>query len=178
MAKQIMSERLCAMKDAIVKDDLLFHSVHGLCRVSDITRPTRSEETSYALLPVSANRAKVRFVIPQSSMENSGFRKLMSRKEAQAIVDYFKSGKKKESEDGHSWMLAATISTEAASKDFLKDARRRQAVERAVKGLCAELAFVLDLTVRDIADRIQKNLGPVASIHPLVLAALANVDKD
>lgn len=169
---------MSAIKDAILKDDLLFHSVHGLCRVQGVTLATRSEETSYALLPVSTNRAKVRFVIPQSSMENSGFRKLMTRKEAQAILDYFKSKTKKDSECGQCWMMAATIVAESGSKDFLKDARRRQAVERAVKGLCAELAFVLDATVSEIAGRIQKNLGPVASIHPLVLAALANVEKD
>ncbi|HXV27473.1 MAG TPA: hypothetical protein VD913_00765, partial [bacterium] len=70
------------MNELIIKDDLLYHSVHGLCRVAQVSRKPETKEVSYSLLPVPANRAKIRFIIPQSSFENSGFSKLITVKEA------------------------------------------------------------------------------------------------
>lgn len=166
------------MKTTIAKHDLLFHSTHGLCRVVAVTQAAESAEISYSLLPVSSNRAKVRFIIPASSLENSGFSKPISVKEAHSILEYFKTGAKKDSECGQAWTQSVMIWTESCGKSSVKDARKRQRLERSVKGLVSELAFVLKITAREIADRIQKNMGAVANINPLVLAALANVEKD
>ncbi|MBI3313910.1 MAG: hypothetical protein HYZ83_06720 [Candidatus Omnitrophica bacterium] len=166
------------MKETIVKDDLLFHSVHGLCRVSAVVQSGQSKETSYALLPVLINRAKVRFVVPESSLESSGFSKLISSREADAILDYFKTGKKADSKCSQAWEQAVWIWSESYNKDSLKDARKRQKLERSVRGLSGELAYVLKMTVKEIAEKIRKNLGPVSQINPLVLTVLANADKD
>ena len=166
------------MKATIAKHDLLFHSTHGLCRVVAVTESAQSAEISYSLLPVSSNRAKVRFIIPASSLENSGFSKPISVKEAHAILEYFKTGDKKDSECGQAWTQSVMIWTESCGKSSVKDARKRQRLERSVKGLASELAFVLKITAREIADRIQKNMGSIANINPLVLAALSNVEKD
>ncbi len=166
------------MKENIVIDDLLFHSVHGLCRVSAVTPSAPSAEASYSLLPASSNRANVRFIVPESSLEESGFSKLISIREANAILEYFKTGDKKESECGQAWTQAMMIWSESSGKDLAKDTRKRQKLERSVKGLAGELAFVLQFTLKEIANRIQKNLGVISKINPLVLTALANVEKD
>lgn len=166
------------MKESILKDDLLFHSVHGLCRVSQITRSGRPEEVSYSLLPVSSNKTKVRFVVPQSSMENSGFGKLISVPEANAILEYLKTGDKKDSECGQTWALAETVWSEATSKEPVKDSRKRQKLEQSVKGLAGELAYIFNITLKQVAVKIQRSLGSVSSINPLVLSALANVGDE
>ena len=167
------------MTDTIAKNDLLFHPVHGLCRVSTMTRPEPPEEIpSYTLLPVSNNKAKVRFVVPGSALEESGFSKVISTADGNAILRYFKTGKKRKSEDSQAWKLAELIETEARSKDSIKDGRKRQQMDRAVKGLAGELAFVLELTVQEVVEKIQKNLEHASDVNPLVLTALANVEKD
>ena len=166
------------MKKPIVKGTLLFHPTHGLCRVALILGTAESKEVSYSLLPVARNSAKVRFIVPQSSLENSGFSKLISAKEANAILEYFKTGAKKDSECSPTWTLAVVIWSESCSKESAKDTRRRQRVERSVKGLAGELAVVLKINLKEITEKIQKNLGNVSTINPLVLTALANVDRD
>jgi len=166
------------IKNGVQVDDFFFHSVHGLCRVAGVTRSAQPADTSYSLVPVLSNKANIRFTIPMSSLEESGFSKLISVKEAHSILEYIKTGKKKESQCGQAWSLAVTIWTEAFSKDVLKDARKRQTLSRAAKGLASELAFVLNSTVAEIAAKIQKNLGSISKINPLVLTVLANVEDE
>jgi len=167
--------------ETIVKNDLLFHAVHGLCRVAAMTRSVQEKELSYTLLPVTNNKAKIRFTIPESALKNSGFSKLLSVKEGHAILKYFKTGKtgkKDDSKDSQSWKLAMLIGSESSSKESVKDARKRQQVDSAVKGLTSELAFVLKMTLKEIAGTIRGNLGRISDINPLVLTALTNVEKD
>ncbi len=166
------------MNETIAEDDLLFHAVHGLCRVTTITQSAQSRDVTYSLLPVSSNKAKARFTILESSLEDSGFSKLISVKEANKILEYFKTGNKKDSESGQAWTQAVMIWSESLNKDSVKDARKRQRLERSVKGLAGELAFVLKFTLKEMAVKIQRNLGAISKINPLVLTALANVDKD
>ncbi len=166
------------MKDTIAKDDLLFHSVHGLCRVATVTPSAQPKEVNYSLLPVSSNKGKVRFIIPESSLENSGFSKLISVKEANAILDYFKTGDKKDSECGQAWTLAETVWSESYGTEAVKDKKKRQLLERSVNGLVGELAFVLNSTLKQIAERIQRNLGAISKINPLVLTVLGNVEDN
>ncbi|MDP3920680.1 MAG: hypothetical protein Q8R76_07750 [Candidatus Omnitrophota bacterium] len=165
-------------REEIAKDDLLFHSVHGLCRVAQVTQKVPADETNYLLLPVSTNRAKVRFLIPESSLEESGFGLLISVRAANAILDYFKTGKEEKSGCSQAWKQAELIWSESRSKEPVKDSRRRQRVDRAVKGLAGELAYVLKLTLEEIGGKIQKNLGRISDINPLVLTALTNIEKD
>lgn len=166
------------MKEAIVKNDLLFHAVHGLCRVTAVVPQAQSRELGYSLLPVSSNRAKIRFMIPESSLENSGFNKLISTKEADAILDYFKTGEREGPECSQAWDLAVLIRTESCNKEPVKDGRKRQKLEHSVKGLAGELAFVLEKTLKEIAERIQRNLGSIPKINPFILSTLVNIAKD
>ncbi len=168
------------MNKPLEKEDLLFHVTHGLCRVSAViaAAAAKPQEGSYSLVPVSLNHGKVRFIIPQSSLENSGFSRLISVKQALAILEYFKTGHKKESEFGHAWTLAETIRSESCSKEPQKDKRKRQKLEHSVKGITGELAFVLNNSVGDMVQKIQKNLAVSSAVNPLVLTVLANADTD
>lgn len=166
------------MKTDIRKNDLLFHASHGLCRVTTISKSPASKEMDYSLLPVNTNHAKVRFVIPQSSFENSGFNKLISPKDAHSILEFFKTGKKKDSSSGQAWEVAEMISLESSRKDAVKDNKKQQRLSVCVKSLASELAFVLNTTVPEITEKMRKNLRAVSAIHPLVLNALVHADKD
>jgi RNA polymerase-interacting CarD/CdnL/TRCF family regulator len=165
-----------SVKEKIIKADLLFHSVHGLCRVAAVTRPPVSPEVTYTLVPVAITHARVRFTVPLNSLESSGFNKLITPKQANAILEYFKTGQKKESAGGSAWLLAMMIWTESCSKESVKDVRKRQRLERSVNGLAEELALVLKTTAFDIAEKMQTNLAALTTINPLVLSALASIE--
>ncbi|OGW82131.1 MAG: hypothetical protein A2Z83_07800 [Omnitrophica bacterium GWA2_52_8] len=165
------------MKESILKDDLFFHYVHGLCRVGEVTG-AGSAGISYLLLPVTNTKANERFIVPAMSFEDSGFSKPVTVRGAYAILDFIKTGDKKESECGRAWELAALVRTEGKSREPAKDARKRQHLERTVKGLVFELAFVLKTSAGDITARMRKNLGAAAEINPFVLTALTNAGKD
>lgn len=165
-------------KRKIIKDDLLFHSVHGLCRVDRITQSAPDRELSYILFPVSRNKAKVRFVIPEGSLEDSGFGLLISNKEAYAILEYFKRGGGKASGRSQAWQQAALIWFESCRKESVRDSRRRQRVDRAVRGLAGELAVVLKMTSKEIIETIKKSLGQISHINPLVLTSFANIAEE
>jgi len=165
------------MTKTILRDDMLFHPVHGVCCVVATSRAVQTQELSYTFAPVTQGKTKTRFMVPESALGDSGFNKLMSIKEGKAILEYFKIGKKKDSKNSQAWKLALLIWSESSSKDLMKKARRHQQMDFAVKGLTAELSFVLKMTLREVAEKIQQNLGRISEINPLVLTALANIDK-
>jgi hypothetical protein len=175
-------------KEKIVNGDLLFHSVHGLCRVERVTPPSSSDRggPSYSLVPKIAAKMKSRFVISASDMEVSGFHGLVSPKEANKILRYLKvgNGKSRTESDAsstpqvHAWDLAQGLLTFAHDKFEAKDQRKRQALERSAKGLVGELACVFKLTLKKTSDRIQKNLGRGSRINPSVLSALTLAGED
>lgn len=171
------NEGVHVIKKTVRKDDLLFHAVHGLCRVTGVSKRPASNEDDYALLPVSTNRAKVRFVISESSFESSGFNKLITAKDAHSILDYFRTREKKESRYGRAWQAAVMISSESERRDLVKDNRKQQRLSVSVRNLSSELAFVLNMKVPEITERIRKNLRAVSDIHPQVLHALACADR-
>jgi len=165
------------MKEPISMNDLFFHPVHGLCRVESIRRSGQGEESKYALQPIPKYRGDVRFIIPESALENSGFSKLMTVKTGNAILEYFKTGEEKDAVESPAWQLANLIRTESMGKEAVKDSRRRQQVDRAVKGLVGELAYVLKMNLKEVARKIQNNLQHLSVINPLVLNAFTKVDK-
>ena len=166
------------MKETVIKDDLLFHSAHGLCRVSEVSQTRQSDDANYVILPVSANRAKVRFIVPESSLENSGFNKLISTKEAEAVLEYFKTGEKKPKKVGQVWEMAELICAESKSEETIKDSRKRQKLDQCVKGLAGEIAYVLKMTVPEVIQRMRKNLKSLSEVNPLVLTLMANAEKE
>ena len=175
-------------KEKIVNGDLLYHPVHGLCRVERVTQPSSSgqEGLSYSLVPRVVAKMKSRFVISAKDLEISGFHGLVSPREANKILHYLKAGNGK----GHpgtdstatlqdqAWGLARALQTFAYDKFEAKDQRKRQALERSAKGLVGELSCVFKLTLKKTADRVLKNMGRPSRINPSVLSALALAGED
>ena len=181
------------IRGEIVAGDLLYHAVHGLCRIDKITKQKLAgkEVRYYSLVPKLTNRMKARFTISAADMEASGFHLLVSLKEANKILDYFKAGDRAKippdaepynvtsfSQQTQTWGLAQAILSFSHDKFEAKDQRKRQALERSAKGLVGELAFVFNVTLKETAARVQKSLGSVAKINPSVLTALANACED
>jgi len=165
----------------LVPGNLLFHAVHGACRVDGIVNERRSgrEERCYSLVPNTANRMKVRFVVSVVDIQASGFHAPVSSGEAREILEYLKAGDLTATPDKEeAWALARAILSSQHDKPELKDARKRQALERSAKGLVGELAFVFKVSLKDAAASVQKSLGNVSQISPTVLAALAQAGKD
>jgi len=175
-------------KQKIVNGNLLYHSIHGLCRVERITPPGPYDQRgpSYSLVPKIATRMKARFVISAADLEVSGFHGLVSPREANKILHYLKAGngKKHPKTDSspnvqeQAWGLAQALQTFAYDKFEAKDQRKRQALERSAKGLVGELSCVFKTTLKKTADKVLKNLGHTARINPSVLSALTLAGED
>ena len=157
------------MTKKILKDELLFHSVHGLCRVAGITRD------SYSLRPVVQSRSNARFTVPGDLLESSGFNRMVSVKEADEILEYFKTGEKRKSAEGTAWTMAVALRAEARSKEVSKDKRKSQQLAQLVRSLANELAIVQQSNLQDTLLKMREKFEPVSKINPLVLATLTNV---
>ena len=161
--------------------DLLYHEVHGLCRVDEIESENHSGKKVryYSLVPKVANKMKVRFVVSTVDIGASGFHAPVTLKEAHQILDYLKAGVLTAIPDkAQTWVLAKAILSSSHDRPEFKDARKRQMLERSAKGLVGELAFVLKMTLKEMADSIQKSLGNVSQISPAVLTALAHAGEN
>lgn len=174
-------------KEKIENGHLLYHPIHGLCRVERVTRPTPPNPggLSYSLVPKVATKMKARFVISAADLEVSGFHGLVSPKEANKILNYLKAGNGKDLPETNSqedlqnkaWGMARTLQTFAYDKFEAKDQRKRQALERSAKGLVGELSCVFKTSLKKTADKVLKNLG-TSRINPLVLSAVALAGED
>lgn len=161
--------------------DHLFHAVHGVCRVADIVNESHSgsEVRCYSLVPNTTNRAKVRFVVSVVDVQASGFHAPVSPKEGREILEYLKAGVLASVPDkDQAWTLARALLSSQHDRPELKDARKRQMLERSAKGLVGELAYVLKMTLKDAAASVQRSLGSVSQISPMVLAALTQAGRD
>lgn len=169
--------------------DLLFHAVHGLCRIDKVMEKSPSGETSlcYALVPKARTKMKTRFVITAAGMEASGFHSPVSAKEADKILQYLKAGDSSDAapksassviSQAQTWSLAQVILSLSFEKYEAKDQRKRQILERSVKGLIGELAYVFNTSLKETAAKIQTSLGRSSKINPLVLLALEHAGEE
>lgn len=175
-------------KEKIVRGDLLYHPIHGLCRVERVTRPVQPGQNglSYSLVPKIATKMKSRFVISAADLEVSGFHDLVTPREANKILNHLKAGIGKghpktassSNPQDQAWGLARTLQTFAYDKFEAKDQRKRQALERSVKGLVGELSCAFKIPLKKTADRILKNLCHTSRINPSVLSALTLAGED
>lgn len=180
-------------REKIVEGDLLYHPVHGTCRVNQIKKQKQSGKQIlyYSLVPNMTNYMKVRFVIAAADLEVSGFHALVSPKEANKILDYLRAGDKKtvplvvtpktasfSPEQNQAWDLARAILSFSHEKFEGQDQRRRKMLERSAKGLIGELAFVFKITLKETAAKVRKSLGDASKINPSVLLALAEASGD
>lgn len=176
-----------------MEGDLLYHAVHGVCRVDRINKQKQSgkEVLTYSLVPKAANQMKVRYVIAATDMGISGFHLFVSVREANKILEYLKAGDIEAVPSGvdpkavpssasqnQTWGLAQGILSFSHDKFEAKDQRKRQMLERSAKGLVGELAFVFKSTMKEAAVRVRKNLAHTSKINPSVLVALAHASED
>lgn len=149
------------------------------------------EVLSYALVPKVSNKMKIRFVITGAGMGTSGFHTLVSVKEANEILEYLKAGDSAAipadvapqaassvAQSRQTWEQAQVILSFSDDKSEAKDQRKRQLLERSVKGLVGELASVFKITLKEAIAKVQKSLGNASKVNPLVLMALANAGED
>ena len=165
----------------MVTGDLLYHTVHGLCRVDEIAKENHSgrDVLCYSLVPNTANRMKVRFVVSVVDIQASGFHAPVSLKEAREILGYLRAGVlAAATAEDQAWVFAKAILSSSRDNLEFKDARKRQMLERSAKGLVGELAFVLKTTLKEMAASVQKSLGNTSQISPMVLTALAHAGQD
>ncbi len=162
------------MSKKILKNEFLFHSVHGLCRVAAVKHAAPSTESSCSLTPVPQSRSRSRFTVPLDLLESSGFNRMISPKDALAILNYLKTGKKDKSAQGNAWNLAVTLRTESRSKEIIKDKRKGQQLSQLVRSLTNEMAIVMQSTYEEARIKIQENLAPDSDINPVILSALVN----
>lgn len=169
------------VRKAIAEGDLLFHAVHGVCRVDEVSTEGRAgrEVLSYSLVPNDANKMKVRFVVPETEMKISGFHAPVSPKEAHEILEYLKTGDLTADcdEEDQAWVLAKAILTSSQEGLGIKDARKRQMLERSAKGLVGELALVLKMTSKETVASIKKSLRNPPHVSSTLFAALTHASE-
>lgn len=179
-------------KKKLQQGDLLYHAVHGLCRIQDVTEGSNKGEVYYSLVPRDRTLMKVRFLLSSTDLEKSGFHGLVSLKEANEILEFLKArdGQRPDetesaekvqisfAEDTTTWALARDIAASCREKWESRDQRKRQRIERSAKGLIEELSFVFHESKAETADRVKKQLGRRSSLNPAVLAALDTAAKD
>lgn len=165
------------MPEKISQGDLLYHSVHGLCRVKEVLNQNQADKKSYAIVPKLTSLAKVRFVVSAEDVKASGFHSPVSLAEANQILEYLKTGEKTAKEN-ETWSLAETILSFSHDKSEARDQRKRQILARSARGLIGELAFVLEITVQEVVAKMRKSLTRSSKINPLVLTALTNAIED
>ena len=179
------------MPEKIVQGDLLYHSVHGLCRVNEVIKQNSSnKDVSYSIVPKLPTQMKVRFVVSKNDIPVSGFHSPVSLKEANEILEFLKKGEKAVAavvdrriavpivQENETWALAKAILTCSQEKSDAKDQRKRQMLERSARGLVRELAFVMAITVKETVTRVRRSLSHASKINPLVLAALTQAVED
>jgi hypothetical protein len=176
-----------------VAGDLLYHAVHGLCRVSETSKSADKdgkETVNYTLVPHIAKSGNQRFAFGAHDLEVSGFHTLVSKAEAQAILDSFRKGRivnvsdqgkvkppSSFSSDVQTWALAEVLLSCAHDTVAAKDLRKRRTLERAARGLICEFAHVFEVPAREAANQVRKSLECSRKLDPLVLAAINNADK-
>lgn len=176
---------------AFVEGDLLYHSIHGLCRLDKVSSRNDAGKNGrfYSLIPHTFKRGNLRFNFSAEDMESTGFHALVTVTEAYAILLYFKKGlmelppdapklARSFSDDNQTWALARFLLSCALDQFEAKDQRKRQALKRAARGLILELSHVLQLPLTETIFQVRKNLESTNKLHPLVLAALNDAGQE
>ena len=170
-------------KTAFKRGDALYHSVHGLCCVKEIVKQNGigKEEGYYSLVPKLTNRMGIRFLVSVNDVETSGFHLPISLKEANEILDYLKTSNVKASpdslvQDNGAWAFAKAVLVFSCDKLQDRNQRKRELLDRAAKGLVRELAFVLEISAKQAASKVQRSLEYASSVNPSVLAILKHIN--
>jgi RNA polymerase-interacting CarD/CdnL/TRCF family regulator len=170
--------------------DWLYHPIHGVVRIQRITNEKRDAETvvRYTLIPQVETSMKVQYVISAEEVESSGFHAVISKKEAQKILDYLKEGELAETpraldfsqkiplvEQNEPWTLVKILLCCVCAQPDARERRTRQELERAAKGLVQELAFVFKTTTEETILMVREAIETKQEINPVVEHALVQI---
>ena len=192
--KQGKKTKKSTAQKRFAQGDLLYHVIHGVCRVKEILKQEQSGKSilCYCLVPVVTSYMNVRFVVAVDGIQSSGFHLLLTQKEANKVLDYLKSGEPivypvdageevvsvSFAEENESWALAKTILSCSHEKSEIKDQRKRKALERSAKGLIGELAYVFQIPLKEAAERVRHCLECGSNVNPMVLSALVHATEE
>lgn len=170
--------------------DWLYHPIHGVVRIQRITSEKKEGKTiaRYTLIPQIESSMKVQYVISAEEVESSGFHAVISKKEAQKILDYLKEGEIEETpraldfsqkiplvEQNEPWTLVKILLCCVCSQPDARERRTRQELERAAKGLIQELAFVFDATTEETIAMVREAIEVKQEINPVVEHAFLQI---
>src|SRR3989338_1483231 len=171
------------------KGCLLFHSSHGLCRIKEINKQIQSwkEQYYYSLESREARFKRAKFIIDASQINTSGFHLVISREEANKILNYLKTNDLSNEnqniqelskevlsliEKNTPWAFSKVILIYSREKNGQVAKGKREMLLRAVKGLMRELSFVLNLSEREVCQKVKKNLVYRSKANQWVLDAV------
>jgi hypothetical protein len=136
----------------------------------------------FMLEPKVPTKMKTRYIVAVEQMPHSGFHLLVSPKEAEQILGYLKEGDvlapaTANATDGtfnSAWVLAKEILFFLKGSFNPKDPRKRQALDRSVKGLVGEFAHVFKITLKEAADKILRSLKVESRTNPSLLLSFSH----
>lgn len=152
---------------------LLYHPVHGLCAVKAIVnRPELSEGACYWIEPRGSRGDQVRFFIAVEHIHEAGFHVPVSRKDAEEILAYFRSGGESATisreeygaklqgllRQNTAWAFAKVLSILSHSPVRERSHEERKMLQRSVDGLVKEFAFVLEMSLAEASSLIRNNI--------------------
>lgn len=170
---------------------LLFHSAHGPFVVKGILRKPElgGDGLCYWLEPDRRIHLGTRFFIAVNHIRGAGFHPPVSQEEAEKLLEYLRNGgelKPGTSKDrikeicsllqeNTPWAFTRILFILSHANTNEQSREEREALQRAVQGLTAELAYILKIPVKSAALKIRKSLGFSTHANPRVREALERV---
>lgn len=182
-------------KLAYKRGSLLFHSTHGLCRITDIIKKAQDGPAGYCYVLRSQEKMfrETRFVVEAARVETSGFHPTISANEANKILSYLRNppkirhaSEKTQEVDIHKtvmtlieenapWAFGKVLSIYSQEKNGKGAKGKREMLSRAAKGLTRELSFALNSTQKEACDLLQKTLAHTAKKNFWVLQTISTI---
>jgi RNA polymerase-interacting CarD/CdnL/TRCF family regulator len=170
---------------------LLFHSAHGPFRVKGVLRKPElgGDGLCYWLEPDRRQRLGTRFFIAVNQIQKAGFHPPVSQGEAEKLLEYLRNGDElkpgtsKERikeicsllQENTPWAFTKILFILSHANTNEQSREEREALQRSVQGLTAELAYVLKIPVKSAALRMRKSIGFSAHANQKVREALERV---
>lgn len=170
---------------------LLFHPAYGPFVVKGISKRPElgGDGLCYWLEPDRRQRLGTRFFIAVNRIQEAGFHPPVSEGEAEKLLEYLrngdelKSGNSKERikeicsllQENTPWAFTRILFILSHANANEQSREEREALQRSVQGLTAELAYILKIPIKSAALKIRKSLGFSAHANPRVREALERV---
>ena len=165
------------------RNDILYHSVHGLCVVKGVLgKPGGSEGMRYWIEPCRPGKHLARYFVDVRQSHLSGFHRLMTVAETEEMFESFRRGKMN-SEENPTGDLCSQLrvmvkrnTPESFAEMLLKAVSFKsdnthgegKLVKRAADALSQEIALVLKVSPKKACSMIRRNLRSHLSDHSWV----------